>query len=538
MISLFHLVAQSDTTPTQRPSARWGDETVELIVDQAEQSVRPPLNFNHHHSSPSSPLGLSPPHHPNREGSKSKLFKESIFAKLEEEWTTHREKKEAVKRQQDQEKVREHRMRIGLAREKRLESMRHDWLFGIMPHWNRSAARKRAALMVYHTGVPPMLREKLRPLALGNELNINEESFNRVMDRLRRSRRARKNRGGCDSDDDESSDEDGRKRAKKKKKKKKKKEQGGQEGAEGEDAGSREGEGEAEEEEEEEEEEEFNEEEDEGLTMSRADRNQIKLDLGRTFPSLAFFQKGCHMNQDLRDVLEAYCVFRPDRGYTQGMSYLAGHFLLYMCPWQAWVCLCHLMRLQFFKVFLMLDQKQMRARYTLFQLVFFEHIPDLYEHLATLELLPEMYLMEWCMTLFSSKLGMEVLGRVWDGYFFCGETFVYRTGLAILALLRPRLLKADFAEAMMLLQAGLDKISEPELFDILYDPEAERPRLQFSAPWEEEVTRLQSMPADDNVDLERRAFECMPTHPLTQLRTPPPLDGEGDGERAHRRNTT
>ena len=47
----------------------------------------------------------------------------------------------------------------------------------------------------------------------------------------------------------------------------------------------------------------------------------IEVDLPRTFPQLAFFSQGGALHEQLRDVLEAYCFFRPDCGYVQGMSY-------------------------------------------------------------------------------------------------------------------------------------------------------------------------------------------------------------------------
>jgi hypothetical protein len=52
------------------------------------------------------------------------------------------------------------------------------------------------------------------------------------------------------------------------------------------------------------------------------------------------------MNEQLRSVLDTYCFFRPDVGYVQGMSYLAGNFLLYMVccaltfPMPAHACTC------------------------------------------------------------------------------------------------------------------------------------------------------------------------------------------------------
>ena len=56
----------------------------------------------------------------------------------------------------------------------------------------------------------------------------------------------------------------------------------------------------------------------------------IDVDLTRTFPSLAFFQEECPMHDQLRHLLYTFAFYRPDIGYVQGMSYLAGNLL---CTW-------------------------------------------------------------------------------------------------------------------------------------------------------------------------------------------------------------
>jgi hypothetical protein len=47
----------------------------------------------------------------------------------------------------------------------------------------------------------------------------------------------------------------------------------------------------------------------------------IPLDLGRTFPALSIFQKDGPCHQQLRDVLEAYVMYRPDTGYVRFIIY-------------------------------------------------------------------------------------------------------------------------------------------------------------------------------------------------------------------------
>ena len=59
---------------------------------------------------------------------------------------------------------------------------------------------------------------------------------------------------------------------------------------------------------------------------------QIEQDIHRTFSNLKLFKPGSDLHGHLRTVLGAFVIHRPDVGYVQGMSYLAGMFLLYMDP--------------------------------------------------------------------------------------------------------------------------------------------------------------------------------------------------------------
>jgi hypothetical protein len=56
----------------------------------------------------------------------------------------------------------------------------------------------------------------------------------------------------------------------------------------------------------------------------------IAVDIPRTYPTLAFFHADGPLAAPLHRVLEAYACFRPDVGYIQGMSYLAGLLLLFV----------------------------------------------------------------------------------------------------------------------------------------------------------------------------------------------------------------
>ena len=138
----------------------------------------------------------------------------------------------------------------------------------------------------------------------------------------------------------------------------------------------------------------------------------------------------------------------------------------------------------------------------IFSVVFKANLPHLYRKFRKMGLVPDCYLMEWCMTLFSKQLPLHVASRstyaplcnamlmcsslrsellslfpllllsfdrrvslffsnvlfflwvaVWDGYFIHGETFVFQTAAALIKLLESEV-RASSATALPLLALG------------------------------------------------------------------------------------
>jgi hypothetical protein len=162
-------------------------------------------------------------------------------------------------------------------------------------------------------------------------------------------------------------------------------------------------------------------------------------------------------------VLAGNCHYRPDVGYVQGMSYLAGNLLLYLAPYEAFVAFAHLLNSPFFHVFLKMDVHGMQARYKLFEECLAEAEPELSRHLAQEGVGSDLYFMEWCMTAFCKRLPLDVVGRVWDCYLLQGELVIYRAAVAILRAHKAEFLSKPFDAIMRKLnQVPLD-ISEEEL---------------------------------------------------------------------------
>jgi len=61
----------------------------------------------------------------------------------------------------------------------------------------------------------------------------------------------------------------------------------------------------------------------------RKNQKVIEEDLHRTYSEMNIFRYGNKLYQPLKNVLTAFSLLRPDLGYVQGMSYVAGSLLLH-----------------------------------------------------------------------------------------------------------------------------------------------------------------------------------------------------------------
>ena len=178
----------------------------------------------------------------------------------------------------------------------------------------------------------------------------------------------------------------------------------------------------------------------------------IAVDIPRTYPTLAFFHAEGPLAAPLHRILEAYACFKPDVGYIQGMSYLAGLLLLFIED-EAVVfrCFCSLLsRHLCFDLFRVdkelvsragtgcvlwlwlfaaivtrvphvLPNLQMDAHLRVFDVLFAEMVPPLHAHFRDIGLTPDMYLLDWLITLFTRCLPLDVAARVWDAFLVLDE---------------------------------------------------------------------------------------------------------------------
>ena len=176
--------------------------------------------------------------------------------------------------------------------------------------------------------------------------------------------------------------------------------------------------------------------------------NIIDLDIERTFPYLGIFKGGSPMAQDLREILRVFVISRPDIGYIQGLSFIAGILLLNMDKFKAFISLMNLILNPIMLPFYKMDNESIQQRLKLFKQVFYYNLPELCEHFDELGLLPENYFLSWNMTLFTRDVNLELAKRIWDVFMIEGIKAIYSAAIVFLSHFENKLINMDFVEIM------------------------------------------------------------------------------------------
>ena len=69
-------------------------------------------------------------------------------------------------------------------------------------------------------------------------------------------------------------------------------------------------------------------------------------------------------------------------------------------------------------------------------------LPLLYERFESLCLTPDLYLVDWKLSVFTRALPLDACAHVWDAWIHSGEAQFVRAALGVLRALAPRLAKA------------------------------------------------------------------------------------------------
>ncbi|XP_044035837.1 TBC1 domain family member 12-like isoform X3 [Siniperca chuatsi] len=206
----------------------------------------------------------------------------------------------------------------------------------------------------------------------------------------------------------------------------------------------------------------------------------ITRDIARTFVSLCVFQKGGPYHDLLQSILGAYTCYRPDVGYVQGMSSMAAMLILNMDEVEAFISFSNLINRPCQLAFYRVDHQLMLRYFGAFQVFFEETLPRLFLHFQSSGLTPDLYLMDWILSLYTKPLPLDVACRVWDVFFRDGEEFLFRTALGILRLYQDVLLHMD----LISIAQFLSRLPDEELLsDRLFSCISATPMLSGNRKW-------------------------------------------------------
>ena len=282
------------------------------------------------------------------------------------------------------------------------------WINNIIPNWSKMKNNKNIKKYFYE-GIPNIIRGKIWSLCIGNKFSITKEFYDieakksiQLLMKLERNS-YKKNKNNDESDNSSSLSISTKKKYSQYIKK----------------------------------------------TLDKEKSiNLIDLDIERTFPSMGVFKKDSQLGDNLREILRIFVVARPDIGYVQGLSYIAATLLLQMDKLQSLVCFMNIILSPNILPFYRLDEQNIKKRLDLFNDIFQINLPELFEHFQENEILPEHYLLEWFMTLYTRNIYFDLALRIWDIYMIEGIVALYKTAIVIFSLHEKEYLQMEFSDIM------------------------------------------------------------------------------------------
>jgi TBC1 domain family member 14 len=153
----------------------------------------------------------------------------------------------------------------------------------------------------------------------------------------------------------------------------------------------------------------------------KKDLGTIERDLHRTMPELNMFREGEILHQSLKNILAAFTLYRPDLGYVQGMSFLAGSLLLNSHDeYLGFKYFANLVNKPLLFEFYSFNMARINIFYNVFMRLLSEKYPKLANAFTEHKVEPSIFLFEWVVAMFANILPIETSSRIWDNYFFFG----------------------------------------------------------------------------------------------------------------------
>ncbi|KAI3654838.1 hypothetical protein MP228_000218 [Amoeboaphelidium protococcarum] len=157
----------------------------------------------------------------------------------------------------------------------------------------------------------------------------------------------------------------------------------------------------------------------------------------------------------MKAALEAFVCYRPDYGYVQGMSYLAsmitGTSPQDISSYETFVLLANMLHRPVLRDFYTMNNLLIKPYLDVHAQLLRLYCPQLSLHLQQFDISPEMYLIEWVLTVFAQVFPLEQAYKIWDTYVLNGDVFILQLSVAVLIMVKDTLINGDFERCATIL---------------------------------------------------------------------------------------
>jgi len=199
-------------------------------------------------------------------------------------------------------------------------------------------------------------------------------------------------------------------------------------------------------------------------------QHAILIDLGRTFPSHAYFTGALGPGQlGMFQLLKSYSILDPEVGYCQGLPFLVGLLLMHLDEEEE---AFNLLKFVMFNLNLrsMFKPDMTGLQVSMYQLtrLLSETSPALYKLLDRLGVDPSLYATPWLLTLFSAHFPLGFVVRVLDLMLIDGKSAIIKVGMCLLLHASSSLLECDSMEEVMnIFKNDLPSLPRESLEDVI-----------------------------------------------------------------------
>eukprot|EP00116_Pleurobrachia_bachei_P006312 sb/3466574/ len=170
--------------------------------------------------------------------------------------------------------------------------------------------------------------------------------------------------------------------------------------------------------------------------MNEADEKNLtclKLDIPRTFPEHPGFREPVIRN-NCQDILMAFCLYRPETGYCQGLNYLVGSLLLATQhpdgELRSEECFWLLVSLiDTIPDYHTTGMKGIERDCRVLEAYFNKKVPQTWQHFASFRLPIQLFAVKWFICLFVDVLPFHTVLHVWDTFFYEGNKILFRVAV-------------------------------------------------------------------------------------------------------------